>query len=71
MVPGFPAAFLAWRSALGRWRENRTGQRRRGCSYMFADTDPIHGLAQRVPLPAGALLLWNQMTVRCEVSKNT
>jgi hypothetical protein len=64
VVPGFHRVFREWQAALGTWEGNRVGQRRRGCSYNFHDPrDPIHGLARRVPVRAGSLLLWNQCTV--------
>lgn len=64
IVPRFHKKFEEWQSSLGTWKENRVGQRRRGCSYNFHDpSDPIHQLARRVPIKAGSLLLWNQCTV--------
>ena len=64
VVPGFHRVFKNWQAALGSWESNRMGQRRRGCSYNFPNLkDPIHGLARRVPIRAGSLLLWNQCTV--------
>jgi hypothetical protein len=60
VVPRFPMHFDDWRRSLGSFRKNRTGQRRRGNSFVFSDpTDPILSLARRVPLRAGSLLLWD------------
>jgi hypothetical protein len=39
VVPKFPQHFDAWRRKLGRFRDNRVGQRRRGNSFVFADNN--------------------------------
>ena len=64
VVPKFHRHFKAWQQSLGTWEENRVGQRRRGCSFNFHDSsDPIHGLARRVTMRKGSLLIWNQTLV--------
>jgi hypothetical protein len=64
LVPCFHRHFREWRDALGRWEDNRVGQRRRGSSFVFSNPrDPIHKLMRRVPMRAGSLLLWNQTLV--------
>lgn len=64
IVPKFHKCYKAWSEALGRWEDNRVGQRRRGNAFVFANPrDPIHALMKRVHMRAGSLLLWNQMTV--------
>jgi hypothetical protein len=34
LVPGFHERYEEWSLALGEWRENRVGQRRRGAAYV-------------------------------------
>ena len=72
LVPGFHEAFDAWQEALGpealhldesgrrNWVVARAGG---GGSYKFADDDPIHALASRVPLREGDFLVWDQRVV--------
>jgi thiol-disulfide isomerase/thioredoxin len=64
VVPQFHSRFEGWSRALGRFEDNRVGQRRRGNAYVFANPlDPIHGLMRRVTMLKGSLLLWDQRTV--------
>jgi ectoine hydroxylase-related dioxygenase (phytanoyl-CoA dioxygenase family) len=71
VVPKFAAHFNEWRKHLGSWASNRVGQRRRGLAYQFSDPrDPIHGLARRVPIRKGSLVVWNQTTVHGKDDKS-
>ena len=64
IVPKFHNMYQQWSNSLGRWEDNRVGQRRRGNAFVFANPhDPIHQLARRVTMRKGSLLVWNQMTV--------